>query len=218
MTQYLSVIQSAPIFSGIKGDDLETMLRCLEARIEHYPKETYLLRTGEEVDSFKLMLSGGALIVQEDYWGNRNIVSHIDPGQLFAESFACSPGSALSVSVVAERPCAILHLNVRRILTACPNACGGHSQLIQNLIADLAGKNLRFSEKITHMGQRTTREKILSYLSAEARRQGASAFDIPFSRQQLADYLSVERSGLSAELSKMRREGIFTFHKNHFSL
>ena len=141
-----------------------------------------------------------------------------DTGQLFAEAFACSPGAVLNIAVAAEAPCTVLFLNVRRILTMCPTTCAHHSRMIRNLLSDLAGKNLRFTEKLTHMGQRTTREKLLSYLSAEAQRCGDAEFDIPYSRQQLADYLSVERSGLSAELCRMRDEGILAFHKNHFKL
>ena len=111
-----------------------------------------------------------------------------------------------------------LFLDVKRILTVCPSACAHHSRIIRNLLSELAEKNLRFSEKLTHMGQRTTRAKLMSYFSAEAQRLGTYEFDIPFSRQQLADYLGVERSGLSLELGKMKRDGLLDFHKNHFAL
>ena len=120
--------------------------------------------------------------------------------------------------MVAEAPVTAMFLNVKRILTVCPSACTHHSQIIRNLLGELAGKNLRFSEKLTHMGQRTTRAKLMSYFSAEAQRLGKYEFDIPFSRQQLADYLGVERSGLSLELGKMRGEGLLDFHKSHFVL
>jgi len=103
-------------------------------------------------------------------------------------------------------------------LNVCPSACEHHSRIIRNLLGELAEKNLRFGEKLTHMGQRTTRAKLMSYFSAEAQRLGSYEFDIPFSRQQLADYLAVERSGLSLELGKMRSEGLLDFHKSHFIL
>ena len=120
--------------------------------------------------------------------------------------------------MLAETPVTAMFLNVKRILTVCPSACTHHSRIIRNLLGELAGKNLRFSEKLTHMGQRTTRAKLMSYFSAEAQRLGKYEFDIPFSRQQLADYLGVERSGLSLELGKMRGEGLLDFHKSHFVL
>ena len=122
------------------------------------------------------------------------------------------------MSIIAETPVTVLLLNIKRVLNMCPFACAHHSRIIRNLLGELAEKNLRFGEKLTHMGQRTTRGKLLSYLSAEAQRLGRYEFDIPFSRQQLADYLAVERSGLSLELGKMRREGLLDFQKNHFVL
>ena len=170
------------------------------------------------IDSIGIVLSGSVLIIQEDIWGNWNILSKAGPGQTFAAVYACAPGSRLNVSVIAETPVTVMFLNVKRILNVCPSACSHHSRVIRNLLSELAEKNLRFNEKLTHMGQRTTRAKIMSYLSAEAQRLGKYEFDIPFSRQQLADYLGVERSGLSLELGKMKKDGLLDYHKNHFVL
>ena len=181
-------------------------------------KEAFVLRAGDTTDSIGLVLAGTVLIIQEDIWGNRNILSKARPGQTFAAAYACAPGSKLNVSVIAETPVTAMFLNVKRILNMCPSACSHHSRVIRNLLSELAGKNLRLNEKLTHIGQRTTRSKIMSYLSAEAQRLGTYEFDIPFSRQQLADYLAVERSGLSLELGKMRSEGLIDFHKSHFIL
>ena len=194
------------------------MLFCLETREERFPKDTFLLRTGDTAESIGLVLSGSVLVVQEDIWGNRNILSKAGPGQTFAAAYACAPGSLLNVSVLAETPVTAMFLNVKRVLNVCPSACEHHSRIIRNLLGELAEKNLRFGEKLTHMGQRTTRAKLMSYFSAEAQRLGTYEFDIPFSRQQLADYLAVERSGLSLELGKMRSEGLLDFHKSHFIL
>lgn len=218
MKDFLPVIRASQLFSGIAEHEIPEMLACLEAKSADYRKGEYILRAGGALESLGLMLSGNALIVHEDFWGNRNIMSSIGQGQSFGEAFACAPGAVLSVSVAAESPCTVLFLNGKRLLTACPSACGRHSRMIRNLLTDLANKNLRFNEKLTHLGQRTTRAKLLSYLSAEARRHDSVAFDIPFSRQQLADYLFVERSGLSLELGKMRDEGLLEFNRNHFVL
>ena len=218
MNNFLSVIRSAPLFSGVSEDELTAMLACLNAETREFPKDAFILRAGDTIESIGLVLSGSVLVIQEDVWGNRNILSKAGPGQTFAAAFACASGAALNVSVIAETPAAALFLNVKRILTVCPSACAHHSRIIRNLLGELAGKNLRFSEKLTHMGQRTTRAKLMSYFSAEAQRLGKYEFDIPFSRQQLADYLGVERSGLSLELGKMRGEGLLDFHKSHFVL
>lgn len=218
MKDFLPVIRSAQLFSGVSEDELTAMLSCLKAEKRDFPKEDFVLRSGDTADSIGLALAGTVLVIQEDIWGNRNILSKAGPGQTFAAAYACAPGSVLNVSVVAETPVTALFLNVKRILNVCPSACAHHSRIIRNLLSELAEKNLRFNEKLTHMGQRTTRSKIMSYLSAEAQRLGKYEFDIPFSRQQLADYLAVERSGLSLELGKMRSEGLLDFHKSHFVL
>lgn len=218
MKEFLSAIRSSQLFSGVSEDELTAMLSCLKAESRDFPKDAFLLRTGDTAESIGLVLSGSVLVIQEDIWGNRNILSKAGPGQTFAAAFACAPGSRLNVSVMAEAPVTAMFLNVKRILTVCPSACTHHSRIIRNLLGELAGKNLRFSEKLTHMGQRTTRAKLMSYFSAEAQRLGRYEFDIPFSRQQLADYLGVERSGLSLELGKMRSEGLLDFQKNHFVL
>ncbi len=218
MKDFLPVIRSAQLFSGVSEDELTAMLSCLKAEKKDFPKEAFVLRSGDTADSIGLALAGTVLVIQEDIWGNRNILSKAGPGQTFAAAYACAPGSVLNVSVIAETPVTALFLNVKRILNVCPSACAHHSRIIRNLLSELAEKNLRFNEKLTHMGQRTTRSKIMSYLSSEAQRLGKYEFDIPFSRQQLADYLAVERSGLSLELGKMRSEGLLDFYKSHFVL
>lgn len=218
MKEFLPVIRSSSLFSGISETELTATLSCLETREERFPKDTFLLRTGDTAESIGLVLSGSVLVVQEDIWGNRNILSKAGPGQTFAAAYAFAPGSLLNVSVLAETPVTAMFLNVKRVLNVCPSACEHHSRIIRNLLGELAEKNLRFGEKLTHMGQRTTRAKLMSYFSAEAQRLGSYEFDIPFSRQQLADYLAVERSGLSLELGKMRSEGLLDFHKSHFIL
>ena len=218
MEEFLSTIRSAPLFSGVSEAELTAMLACLKAEKKDFPKEAFVLRAGDTAESIGLVLTGTVLVIQEDIWGNRNILSKAGPGQTFAAAYACAPGSRLNMSVVAETPITVLFLNVKRILTVCPSACSYHNRIIRNLLGELAGKNLQFSEKLTHVGQRSTRSKIMSYLSAEALRLGTYELDIPFSRQQLADYLGVERSGLSQELGKMKKDGLLDYRKSHFVL
>lgn len=218
MKDFLPMIRASRLFSGVSEQELEAMLACLRPETKDYPKDAFVLRAGDTAEAVGLVLSGTILMLQEDVWGNRNILSKAGPGQIFAAAYACAPGSVLNVSVLAETPVTVLFLNVGRVLTLCPAACAHHSRIIRNLLGELAGKNLRLGEKLTHMGQRTTRAKIMSYLSAEAQRLGTYELDIPFSRQQLADYLGVERSGLSLELGKMKQDGLLEFHKNHFEL
>ncbi len=218
MEDYLYVLLSSQLFSGISEKELRAMLSCLDARIEDYPKGAFVLRAGDVVDSIGLILSGNVLVIQEDIWGNRNILSKVGQGQTFATAYACAPGSVLNSAVLAENSVSVMFLNLKRILNICSSACAHHNRIIRNLLGELAQKNLSIKGKLTHMGQRSTRAKTMSYLSAEAQRLGKYEFDIPFSRQELADYLAVDRSGLSIELGKMQKEGLLVFHRNHFVL
>lgn len=207
----ISALTGVPLFRGLNEPELKSALDELGATTRRFTAGSVLLSVGERPDWLGVLLSGRAEIGQEDFWGNRNLMAVLEPGELFAESFACA-GTPAGVSVTAREECEVLILNVSRLLSS------GQRAIIANLVAALAGKNLRFHAKLTHMGQRTTREKLRSYLSAEARRQGSAEFDIPFDRQELADYLAVERSALSAELGRMRREGVLETRRSHFHL
>ena len=207
----ISALTGVPLFRGLNEPELKAALVELGAVTRRFAAGSALLSVGQRPDWLGVLLSGRAEIGQEDFWGNRNLMAVLEPGELFAESFACA-GVSAGVSVTAREECEVLILNVSRLLSS------GQRAIIANLVAALAGKNLRFHAKLTHMGQRTTREKLRSYLSAEARRQGSAEFDIPFDRQELADYLAVERSALSAELGRMRREGVLETHRSHFHL
>lgn len=218
MQKYSETLKRSILFSGIDETEMNSMLGCLDARTEKFRKNDYILRVGDSPDKIGILLSGNALVIQEDYWGNRDIRTRLVPGQTFAESFACVPGAVMDVSVVTGEDSEVMWLSVGHIMHTCPNACAYHSRMIQNLLSDLARNSLIENEKLTHISCRTTRAKLLSYLSAEARRQGKTEFTIPFNRQQLADYLSVERSAMSSELSRMQKDGILTLNKNYFKL
>ena len=201
---------SSPLFRDIAPADLASLLDCLDARERAYEKGAWLLRRGERTDRLGLVLSGTVHILREDFWGSRSIVGLAGPGEIFAESYALA-GEPLEVSVLAASDARVLFLRVETALTGC-------GQLTRNLTALLAEKNLTLTRKMRHMARRTTREKLLSYLSAQALRSGGPEFDIPMDRQQLADYLAVDRSAMSAALGKRRDEGVLEFRKNHFHL
>lgn len=218
MVDTVQILCSSPLFAGLTPQEVQEALLCLKSAKMEFAKDTLILRAGDATDKLGVVLSGSVLVVQEDCWGNRNILSVFEKGETFAETYACVPNAILNVNVVAREPCCVLFVDAERILHVCSAKCARHSRLIDNILSILALKNLRQSEKLHHLGQRTTRAKLLSYLSMEAQRAGSLEFDIPYSRQQLADYLFVERSGLSSELGKMRNEGLLDFTKNHFIL
>lgn len=217
MEQYLPLLARTALFQGLTGEELRQTLDCLGAVKRSYPRQFFLLRAGDQTQSVGLLLSGSALLIQEDLWGRRNILAKVGPGDTFAEAFAAA-GGPLNLSVVAHEDCEVLLLDLNRVLTLCPSACPSHTKLVHNLVAVLAQKLLVLNDKITHMSRQTTQEKLLSYLSAQAQRQGSLTFDIPYDRQQLADYLCVDRAAMSSELSKLQKKGLLQYHRNHFTL
>jgi len=214
----IAVLKHSNMFNGTDESEIKAMLSCLEAKRHEYEKGEYILRFGEDVSHIGILLSGRAEIIKEDYWGNRNIVAEVPPGRSFAESYVCAADAPLGVSVLAVKDSQVLFLSIQKILTTCSSACAFHARIIRNLVTLLAEGNLAMNDKLTYLSQRNTRQKLMSYLSAESLKRKSPDFKIPFDRQQLADYLSVDRSAMSNELSKMRREGILEYNKNHFIL
>lgn len=211
-------LPNSQLFRGISTEEIRGILKCLSAVHKQYRRGEYIFRLGDMVSTVGLVQQGAVQIVQEDYWGNRRIIGSAEKGQIFGESYACVPAEPLMVSVVAKEDTRILLLDVKRILHTCSSSCEFHNRLIQNLLSIIAGKNLMLTRKIEHVSRKTIREKVLAYLSFQAKRQGSSSFCIPFDRQQLADYLAVDRSALSAELSKMQKEYVIEYKKNQFTI
>ena len=218
MEQYMFILRNSPLFQGMTEEEILSVLHCISASVLHRKKGEYVFRVGDSTESMGLVLRGAMLSLQEDLWGHRNIIHRIGVGEFFAEPFAATPGSVLNVSVAADEDSEIMLLNMGRLLKTCPNACAYHNRLVQNLVSVMARRVMNLNEKITHMAKRSTREKLLSYLSAESMRQGKFSFTIPYDRQQLADYLSVERAAMSVELSKLQKEGYLKTNRNHFEL
>ncbi|NCB92301.1 MAG: Crp/Fnr family transcriptional regulator [Clostridia bacterium] len=207
-----------PIFMGIKPEELDVMLKCLGTYKRKYKKGTRIFQQGDKLQELGLVLTGKVHIVKLDVWGKESILGESGPGQVFGETYACRSDEPLMVDVAAVEDTEILFLSVKRILTTCSSSCQFHNRLINNLVYVMAGKNLNLSRKIDCITPRSIRERILSYLSYEAIKQGSCIVDISFSRQQLADYLAVDRSALSSELSKMQKDGLLEYNKNHFEI
>ena len=210
-------LSACSLFAGLTQEEITAILPCLSARQTGFRRGQFLLRAGDEVRFAGVVLAGEVELLQEDFWGNRNLLAAVGPGELFAEAFACAHAVS-PVSVQCTTDGSVLYLNVRAVFSPCEKACAQHKTLSQNLIRVLAEKNMQLNEKAGFLSQRTTREKLLAYLSAQARRAGSASFRIPFDRQQLADYLSVNRSAMSAELSNMQRDGLLRTDRSCFTL
>lgn len=218
MEKFIHVLKRTKLFAGVGEEDITAMLSCLGARLCTYKKGEYVLRQGERLDDILLLAEGSLHIQRDDYWGNRSILGHIEVGEIFGEAYVAPESGTLLNDVIALTDCSVFFFDVKRIITTCSSACRFHTMVVQNLFFAISERNRGLVQKLGYMSRRTTRGKLIAYLSEEAKRQNSAYITIPFNRQQLADYLSVDRSAMSNELSKMRDDGLLEFEKNCFRL
>lgn len=205
------------LFDGIDAHEIEQLLTCLGAHERALSKGEMILRTGDTARHLGIVIEGSVNIAVNYYWGARDIFVHVEPGQMFGEAYAVTRSKLLVDAVTAE-PSTVLLMDADRLLNVCERSCRSHHRIIQNLVRIGAQKNIAISRRIMHTAPKTIRERVLSYLAEQAMGHENRSFTIPFSREQMASYLSVDRSALSNELSKMQREGLIRFKKNRFEL
>lgn len=218
MKIYFDVLRRCSLFNHIEDENLIALLGCLDAKVEAFGKKYTIFAEGNPAKHIGIMLSGTAQVIRNDYNGNRSIVSGIEQAEMFGEAFACAELDAIPVAIIANEPCEVMFINCHRLMNSCTNACSFHQQIIFNLMKELAIKNLMFHQRIEITSQRSTRDKLMTYLLLQAKKNRKSSFTIPFNRQELADYLEVDRSGLSTEIGKLTKEGIISCSRNHFEI
>jgi CRP-like cAMP-binding protein len=202
----------------VSGEETGLLAKCLGSTFRSYKKGETVYLAGDCVREIGIVVSGLVHIVQNDVWGNSNIIAAIPDGGMFAEAFVCGGADVLPVTVLAAAQAEIMFFDFRRVTTACSCACAFHAMLIRNMIGVFARKNIMLAGKMEHITKRTTKAKLLSYLSEQAVLHNSGSFEIPFDRQGLADYLSVDRSALSAEMSKLKADGVIRYRKNQFEI
>lgn len=218
MKRYLPILKECPLFARIETADLLRMLECLRAQIVCVQRNQVILHQGEPATRLGLVLRGSVRVISIDEYGNHSLIASIGEKEVFGDSFACAGLPALPVSVVAAQESDILILEHKRVITGCRNGCQAHSCLVTNLLCIIAQKNLKINRKLSIVTQRTTRSKLLAFLREQQKIAGTHRFTIPFDRQNLADYLGVERSAMSTELGKMKREGLIDYQRNEFEI
>ena len=211
------ILRNTGLFEGIEDEEMETMLKCLGAFTRRYAKDEFLFRRGDHTDCLGVILSGSVREVREDWWGNRTVLADVGKEQVICTDYACT-SDPLDISIVATEPTEVMFLDVGRAANVCNSSCEFHNRLVKNLMRSLAGMSLGMNRRLDQLSKRSTREKICAFLSDQARAAGSSDFVIGMNRQEMADYLGVDRSAMSTELGRMQREGILEFQKNHFVL
>ena len=218
MRKYYEILRKCPLFYGIENENLIPMLGCIRARVRQVKRDEVIAYEGEGCADVGIVLSGEVQITRTDYEGNRSIVSSVHPSELFGESFACAELKKSPVDIVAKEDGEVMIIDIHCLMHTCSNACEFHNKMIFNLLKAVSANNIALNQKIEIISKRTTREKLIAYLSAQSKKVGKNSFTIPYDRQELADYLEVDRSGLSAEISKLRREGVLECKNSSFKL
>ena len=218
MENYEKNLAECPLFAQIGGAELSAMLSCMRAEVRCFPRGRDVWVEGSPAGQIGVVLSGAVQVYRVDFLGNRSLIFRLERGGVFGEAFACAEVETVPVAVLAEEDAEILFLKASCVLHPCERHCGHHHRLIYNLMRDLAREALWFHERVEITSKRTTRNKLLAYLAHMRRETGSSSFSVPFDRQALADFLEVDRSGLSAEIGKLRREGVIQCEKNRFTL
>ena len=216
---FLPVLERAELFDGCSREEIAAMLGCLQTYRRRYGREDTVYASGDRIQAVGLVLQGAVRLEKEDAWGNRSILGLRQAGDCFGAVFACLEDEPLGHRVAAAEPdTEVLFLELARLIHTCPNSCSHHDRLVRNYLYLLARDALQLTRKLEHTSQRTTRGKLLSYLSEQSQLAGSRYFTIPLNRQELADYLAVDRSAMSAELSRLRQEGYLDYERSHFHL
>ena len=218
METFIKQLSQAELFMGIPPEAIEKILNCMGRNVKKFAKGEFLMRAGDKPTSVGLVISGEVHIVKEDFWGNNFILTDVTPGYTFAEASAIAGEKELLFGAVAKEPTEAIFLPISRLRHTCAQGCGYHQLLIENLLSAVANRNISYERKCEHLSRRTTREKLLSFLSEQSTVNKSNEFVIPYNRQQLADYLSVDRSAMSSELGRMKAEGLLQFEKSRFKL
>lgn len=206
------------LFEGLDKEEIKILWSCIDAKVKKYKKNEIIVSEGDNVDAIGAVLQGSVQVSRTDIDGNRLVVASIQQYDLFAETYALSKNHESPVMVNATEDSVVLWLNVSKLLTTCSSACIFHRRLIQNIIELLANKNIYLSRKLDILSKKTLREKILQFLHSYSSTSKSRIITIPYNRLAMADYLGVDRSALSRELSKMKEDGLIDYHKSTFIL
>ena len=211
-----TTMRQSPLFRDLSDSEIQSLIETMNGRMLAVSKHQTIYRPSDPARGIFIVLTGSVLAFHDDLWGNRHTVANFPPGAIFGLPYAILPGATMNLTATASEESTILFLDVLRILynpglsILCP-------ALSRNLTLILAEKLADGVEHLAHMNHRTTRDKLLSCLSAEARRQRSCTFTVPFNRQQLADYLGVQRAAMCVELSRMQKDGLIEYHRNRFT-
>lgn len=218
MEKYLELYRQNPLFEGVDEAALVPLLNCLRARKRVFVRGEVLFAADEPARMVGIVASGRVQTVYEDVLGRRGVISYFEPGQLVCDAFSCTRDQMPTVDITAQTDCSVLLMDTEAVLHTCSKSCTQHLLVIENLVHILAEKYVGLSRKVLHLSARTTRDKLLSYFLERSKLAGGALFSVPYSQQELADYLFIDRSGLSTELNKLKKEGVLCGENGMYTL
>lgn len=218
MQEIPDILMRSPLFEGIDKNQAGHVLTCLGATQKSYAKNEYILHMGDPLSGVGIVTSGTVQVSKDDAEGRRIILDNIQAGQMFAESLVCAKIEYSPVYVQAAEPCRVMWIRLKNVISTCQNACRFHRALIANMLKIVARKNLFLNSRLDILSKKTIREKVMAYLYSQAEQKKRQDFFVPFDRNEMADFLCVDRSALCRELSKMQKEGLIKYRKNHFTI
>lgn len=211
-------IMRSLLFDGLSRTDVESVLKCLRPEEVSFARGEVIYRASDRITKMGMLLSGAVRVETVDAWGGRTLLIMVEPGKTFAESNACAPVGPVGISFTADKESSVLMFDVHRIMRPCSMGCEIHRTVASNFTRLLALRNIELSRRVYITSARTIREKVQLYLSLQAHEHGAMTFEIPLNREQMANYLGVDRSALSAELSRMQKEGLIEYRMRRFTI
>ena len=216
MEKYFSVLKDSPLFSGLTQDEFKKLIKCFNVKTALYKKGDVIVLAGNRIRDIGYIISGSVKIIKEDINGNISILTELSRGEIFADILVCAEIEYSPVTVMAKEKTSILFINNVKALNTCGNSCIYHIKFLKNMLTHTAQKSFLLNRKIEIISKRSIREKAMAFLNFIGK--GKVQFKIPYNRQEMADYLLVDRSALSKELCKMRDEGLIEFNKNNFKI
>ena len=216
--EFYEELKNTKIFSSATEFECQAMVFCFKARFKTFNKNEQIISQGDKMEEVVLILKGSAIVQNIDNLGDISILMRLKPGHIYGLESAYAGEETYKDSLIAREKTLVMYMNKHRVITPCANKCKRHDIVVKHLMQMVARSNMKLLDKITHLSKKTIRDKLMSYFTTMARKKGTNYFELPYNKTELASYLSVDRSAMSSELTKMKEDGLIDFEKRQFRL
>ncbi|MBO5955107.1 MAG: Crp/Fnr family transcriptional regulator [Clostridia bacterium] len=212
------LLKNTKIFASASEFECQAMMFCFKTRFKIFAKHSHIIKQGESMEDLVLILKGGAIVENIDHMGDISILMRLHSGDVYGLEDAYAGDDVYKDSVIATEKTMVMFMNKHRVLNPCANRCRRHDIVVKHIMQMVAQNSIQLLDKLTHMSKKTIRDKLLSYFNSLSKKANSNYFEIPFNKTELANFLSVDRSAMSTELTKMKEDGLIDFEKKQFHL